>query len=156
MRVTFLDRAAGVPGEGRLRAFLKRTGARVDAPSGTLTVLFCGDDEIAALNRRWRGVRGPTDVLSFSGRGGAAGGPAHLGDIVISLETARRQAREARRPFAREIEILLVHGLLHLLGYDHENDDGTMLRLQERLVRAARSGVPERGRARTRRRARTA
>ena len=63
----------------------------------------------------------------------------HLGDLAISLETASRQARRARRPLSREIETLLAHGLLHLLGFDHETDDGTMMRLQAEALRRARA-----------------
>ena len=150
MRVSFLQRGPGTFRASGLRGFLRRLGALLDAPPGTLTVLFCGDAEIAALNRRWRGVRGPTDVLSFSGWMAGSGGAIHLGDIVISVDTARQQALRARRPLAREIEELVAHGLLHILGYDHETDDGTMLRLQSRLLRAARARRPAESRTRTR------
>ena len=74
------------------------------------------------LNRAWRGKDRTTDVLSFSLREGAfaAVQPHLLGDIVISVPTAEKQAREAGHPLSRELERLLVHGLVHLLGFDHE------------------------------------
>jgi rRNA maturation RNase YbeY len=90
-----------------------------------------------ALNRRWRGRTTTTDVLSFPA--GATEGPdgcLHVGDIVVSVEQAARQARSEGRPLSRELRVLLLHGWMHLLGYDHERDDGTMMRLQRRLERS--------------------
>ena len=86
-----------------------------------LSVLLCDDETIHALNRDYRGMDKPTDVLSFSMREGEFGElhPELLGDVVISLETARRQAAEHGRTIAQEVTYLLAHGLLHLLGYDH-------------------------------------
>ena len=145
MRIAFVDRAGGPLRAPRFRPFLRRLADAAGAPRGNLTVLFCGDDEIAELNERWRSKRGPTDVLSFPGGGSSR--EAHLGDVAISVPTAARAARRARRSVEREIELLLAHGLLHILGYDHDTDDGTMLRLQARIVREARGkvrGVPRR------------
>jgi probable rRNA maturation factor len=108
------------------------------------------------LNRDWRGMDGPTDVLSFpfesrSPRRRLPPG-AFLGDLVISVPCAARQARRRGHATAREVQILLAHGLLHLLGYDHERDDGTMFRLQARLVRRVfgrgPDGVPGKGEGR--------
>lgn len=82
-----------------------------------------------ALNRRYRGNDWPTDVLAFPGGGGA------LGDIVISLPYASREARRRGQGRAEELDRLLLHGYLHLLGYDHEVDDGQMDRLEARLRR---------------------
>ena len=78
----------------------------------------------------------------------------HLGDLAISLETAARQARRAGRSLQSEIEMLLTHGVLHLMGYDHETDDGTMMRLQARTLAAVRT--PGRRRLATRRSPRAA
>jgi probable rRNA maturation factor len=125
--------------------FLRAVASSLDAPEGTLTVLFCKDAEMAELNRAWRGKPRPTDVLSFEGHAGTAAGAAHVGDLAISLDTAARQARRARRSIGSEIEMLLTHGVLHLMGYDHETDDGTMMRLQARTLAAVRP----RGRRRT-------
>jgi probable rRNA maturation factor len=93
------------------------------------------------LNRRYRQKDRPTDVLSFP-----AGEPGQLGDVVIALGVARRQAAAAGHPIGTELRILALHGLLHLLGYDHEQDDGRMLRLERRLRRLGglREGLIER------------
>ncbi len=88
------------------------------------------------LNRDYRGISKPTDVLSFSPREGE--GPDRglpLGDVVISVETAARQAEELGHDFDREVERLLVHGLLHLLGHDHQTDaDRKRMRARERRI----------------------
>jgi len=87
-----------------------------------LSILLTDDEEMRSLNRDYRGKDKPTDVLSFSqteGEFGEVGGGV-LGDIVISLDTARRQAEEKGHSFEKEIDVLLIHGALHLAGYDHE------------------------------------
>lgn len=88
-----------------------------------LSVLLCDDATIHELNRDFRGKDRPTDVLAFPMGGAPAGGdcPALLGDVVISVDTARRQAAQRGRPIADEVTFLLAHGLLHLLGYDHRD-----------------------------------
>jgi len=97
---------------------------------------------VRELNRRYRGKDAATDVLSFQ-----ADEPGELGDVVIALGVARRQAREAGHSLQTELRVLALHGLLHLLGYDHERDDGQMRRLEQRLRRAGglREGLIERG-----------
>ena len=88
-----------------------------------LSILLCDDATIRKLNRRYRKKNKPTDVLAFpmqEGPGPAAH-PGLLGDVVISLPTATRQAVEHDRPIIQEVTFLLAHGLLHLLGYDHAN-----------------------------------
>jgi probable rRNA maturation factor len=100
-----------------------------------LSILLVSDREMRTLNRRWRGRDRATDVLSFpqdDGRG------AILGDVVISVDTARRQAAEQGTPLRRETGRLLIHGLLHLLGYDHERSAGEALRMQRRERTLAR------------------
>ena len=89
-----------------------------------LSILVCDDATIHTLNRAHRGKNKPTDVLAFAMREGPAlgRGDALLGDVVISLTTAARQARERRRTLWDEVTLLLAHGLLHLLGYDHRDD----------------------------------
>lgn len=86
-----------------------------------LSILLCDDSTIRALNRDYRAVDKPTDVLAFpqAEPGEAEFGTELLGDVVISLETARRQARAAGRTVVAEVTMLLAHGLLHLLGFDH-------------------------------------
>jgi len=154
VRVAFVNRTRRAVDAPRWRRFLRAVASSVDAPDGTLTVLFCGDAEMAELNGAWRGKPHPTDVLSFEGYAGTAAGGAHLGDLAISLETAARQARRAGRSLQSEIEMLLTHGVLHLMGYDHETDDGTMMRLQARTLAAVRT--PGRRRLATRRSPRAA
>ena len=87
-----------------------------------VSVLLSDDEGISALNGEYRGVDGPTDVLSFSQHEGEdefSGEENLLGDLVISVETAKRQAKEQGRELDAEIDMLVVHGLLHLLGNDH-------------------------------------
>ena len=99
----------------------------------SVSVLFCGDRRMRTLNCRYRRKDRPTDVLAFPGSGGGL-----LGDIVISVPYAARQARRRREPADREIDRLLLHGFLHLCGYDHETDGGQMDRLEARLRRRLR------------------
>jgi probable rRNA maturation factor len=99
---------------GRAEAFLRRLG--LDAE---LSVVLVTDRRIRALNRAWRGKDRATDVLSFPLSDPPGFGPL-LGDVVISLDTALRRARAEKRPVAAELDRYLAHGLLHLVGYDHE------------------------------------
>jgi probable rRNA maturation factor len=96
---------------------------------GEVSLVLAGDRLLRRLNRDFRGKDRPTDVLSFPGGGGEAG----LGDVVISVETAGRNALRLRRTLAQELDVLALHGFLHVLGYDHETDDGAMERLERRL-----------------------
>ena len=114
----------------RLRRVL-RAAARDLGVTGELAVVLAGDRTLRSLNARYRGKDKPTDVLSFPGPGGQEG----LGDVVISLETAARNARALGRTLPQEVDVLALHGFLHVLGYDHETDDGTMDRLERRLRR---------------------
>jgi probable rRNA maturation factor len=82
-----------------------------------VSLVFCDDAFIQELNRDYRGKDRPTDVLSFP-----QDDPRVLGDVIVSVPTARRQARAAKRRLATEVEWLYLHGLLHLLGYDHPTD----------------------------------
>lgn len=128
-------------------------GAAPARARGAVTVALVGDAAIRRLNHTYRGVDRPTDVLSFPaddpyvGRVGLRrAGPrvdierAFLGDIAIAVNVARRQAREHGHPVGAEIRILALHGLLHLLGYDHDADRGEMARVEDRLRR--RAGLP--------------
>jgi probable rRNA maturation factor len=109
---------------------------------GSLTIAVVPDGRVRLLNRRYRGLDRPTDVLSFP-----AGEPDQLGDVVIALGVARKQAAEAGHPLGTELRVLALHGLLHLLGYDHETDSGQMRRIERRLRAAGglREGLIERG-----------
>ena len=99
-----------------------------------MSLLLVGDRAMRGLNRRYRGKDRSTDVLSFAFREGVWGGlrPELLGDIVISVPAAERQARDAGTPVAEELERLIVHGLLHLLGYDHERGAAEARRMERR------------------------
>jgi len=110
------------PAEVRRRA--EKMLAALGLEEAELSVLLCDDATIHELNRDFRRKDRPTDVLAFAMREGEGGGVGLelLGDVVISLETARRQAREGGRAIAREVTVLLAHGLLHLLGFDHRTD----------------------------------
>lgn len=105
-----------------------------------LSILFVSDHDIQALNLRYRRKNKPTDVLSFPLQEGAAQHLnrhiAALGDIVISVETAQRDAQKLGRSFEEELQILLIHGFLHLLGYDHEKSKKEEKRMhrQEKLL----------------------
>ena len=106
-----------------------------------MAVALVSDARVRALNRDYRSHDRSTDVLSFP-----SDLPGHLGDIVIAAGVARRQAREAGHAFGTEIRVLALHGLLHLLGYDHEHDTGQMAQMEARLRRRGglREGLIER------------
>ena len=142
--VTVCDAAGApvrVPGQAAWLAAVAPQSAR-----GTVTVALVGDRRMRALNRAWRGKDATTDVLSFPA-GDDPGPVRHLGDLVISRETAARQARTEGHSLATELRVLALHGLLHLLGYDHEGDSGRMARLERRLRRQGGlpAGLIERG-----------
>ncbi len=94
-------------------------------------VRFVDDKEMAQVNGRFRNQLRPTDVLSFPGEAPEQDG--YVGDIVISVPTARRQAEQRGHGVEREIYLLMLHGVLHCLGWDHETDDGEMRKLEERM-----------------------
>jgi probable rRNA maturation factor len=138
MKVTVVDRqrARRVPAAA-FGAFVRRVAREAPAtPCDELTILLCGDAFLRRLNARYRGKDRSTDVLSFpAGDERHPDGTRPLGEIAISVPQAARQARAAGHSLARELRLLALHGYLHLLGYDHEVDDGTMLRLQARLAK---------------------
>jgi probable rRNA maturation factor len=100
-----------------------------------VSVAFVDDTKMKKLNRVFRGRNATTDVLTFEGDHESLppGLPTSLGEIVICLDQARRQAREQRHPLATEVRFLLLHGLIHALGFDHEADDGEMDALELRI-----------------------
>jgi rRNA maturation RNase YbeY len=134
VRTAFVERASA-PREriAAWRAFLLACGRRLRVGPGEVSVLLCHDGEIAELNRRFLGKDRPTDVLSFPDHARDPGKTVHIGDIAICLDAARRQARGAHRSLDEEVKRLLIHGLLHLLGYDHERDHGEMTALESEL-----------------------
>ena len=118
-----------------LRVLARRSLERLGVRNGEVGVLVCDDATIRRLNSHFRRMDRATDVLSFPGGFEQPDGPTYVGDIAISLETARRQAAEAGVAPERELGCLLLHGLLHLCGYDHEADEGEMEALERRLRR---------------------
>ena len=110
---------------------------------GDLSLAIVSDRRMRALNRQFRGKDAVTDVLSFPSdtRG-------FMGDVVIASGVAKQQAKDAGHAVQTEVRVLALHGLLHLLGYDHESDDGKMARAETRLRKKAglKEGLIERGR----------
>src|SRR5262245_43376463 len=120
---------------GGVRSFCAQLLAELDQPPGSLAIAFVGNRVMQRLNRRFRGRDYATDVLSFAYPGEVLEGLPYLGEVVIAPDVAALNARESGAPVEGELRALLVHGVLHLLGYDHETDAGEMLRLQARLLR---------------------
>ncbi len=137
-----------------LEKFLKKVRRLLRIPANALTICLVTNAEIAKWNRVYRGKNHPTDVLSFatdeprskqrirklpgkraSFARGAASTPQYLGDIAIAPAVARQNARRLERDLDCEMRILVLHGILHLMGYDHETDQGQMDRREMRLRR---------------------
>ena len=104
---------------------------QIGREESSATIAFVSDRKSRELNQRFRGIDRPTDVLSFP----TDDDGSNLGDIAVSVETARRQAKANKLTLEGEIAQLILHGLLHLCGYDHETDNGEMNRLELRLRR---------------------
>jgi probable rRNA maturation factor len=125
-----------------LRALVGDALRLLERPRATVSVIVTDDAFVRSLNRDYRDADKSTDVLSFAfAEPAALADPSRrvfLGEIYVSVETARRQARTARRPLRRELAHLLVHGLLHLLGHDHakRGERLRMRREERRLLRA--------------------
>jgi probable rRNA maturation factor len=123
----------------RLGAFVLHLEEVPDAAE--LSVALVGIDEMAHLNEQYRGVKGPTDVLSFGCDEPCAAGsdePITLGDVIIAPEVAEEQALELGTTAEAELNLLLVHGILHLLGYDHDADEAAeAMQARERTLLAA-------------------
>jgi probable rRNA maturation factor len=146
--VTVSDASGRPVRDGGLGVWLQRAAPR--GARGRLGIALVPDLVMRRLNRVYRGKDRATDVLSFgqtpgpsrpgTKRGTSRENPGDLGDIVIAMGVARRQSRQLGHRLGVELRILALHGLLHLLGYDHQTDQGEMGRLEERLRR--RAGVP--------------
>jgi probable rRNA maturation factor len=134
---TATPRSCRLPAARTLAHFLSQAQAAVRL-RGEVTVLLTTDAAIRKLNRRFRGQNKATDVLSFPAEG--IGAEAIAGDLAISVPTALQQAVEQNHSLSTEIKVLILHGLLHLAGHDHEADEGKMAR-RERLLRT-RLGLP--------------
>jgi probable rRNA maturation factor len=146
--VTVTDASGRPVRDGGLAAWLARAAPR--GARGRLGIAFVPDRTMRRLNREYRGKDSSTDVLSFgqttspasagTNRGTNRANTPDLGDIAIATGVARRQAARLGHRIGVELRILALHGLLHLLGYDHETDQGEMGRVEERLRR--RAGLP--------------
>ncbi|MEA3454582.1 MAG: rRNA maturation RNase YbeY [Candidatus Caldatribacteriota bacterium] len=114
--------------QGKTKGIIKKVLQHLKVDEETeISVLFTDDKFIRSLNNNYRGIDKPTDVLSFSLQEGAVKSPEVesdklLGDIIISVETAQRQADNLNHSVEKELTVLLIHGLLHLTGYNHEED----------------------------------
>jgi probable rRNA maturation factor len=135
--VVLRKRVAGVT-EAALARFV-RQASRAAGLKGAVNVRVTSNSELRSLNRRFRGKNTPTDVLSFPAEGDGSGGFA--GDIAISAEMASRNARLLGHAAALEIKVLVLHGILHLRGYDHDHDQGQMAKIEHRLRRELRLPV---------------
>lgn len=143
--------AAGWPPADELNARVARafaasvcTGRFAYHPGSELSLLFTDDATVRDLNKKWRDQDMPTNVLSFPG--GNERGPVYgplLGDIVFALETVVREAKEGEKPFENHLSHLIVHGILHLFGYDHqiEEDAEQMENLERRIL--AKLNIPD-------------
>ncbi len=109
---------------GRVFGVLAARAAEIGLPGGTINVTFVGDTEIRRLNREYSGNDYATDVLSFNYLETGEAIEGVIGEIAISLETAARQAGEAGIELADEVALLCLHGVLHIGGYDHQDDEG--------------------------------
>lgn len=106
----------------------------MDCPDVQLSVLITDDTEIAELNSKYLGRTGPTNVIAFPMWEGEYSNicPELLGDVVISAETAEREASEGKEDFETRFNELLIHGILHLVGYDHENDEAKACEMEKK------------------------
>jgi probable rRNA maturation factor len=133
---------------GPLEEFFRRVLREMKLRNSDITICFVSDAEIARMNLAFRGKKGPTDVLSFpagtkrrkriyteDAERTEATEKSYLGDIAIAPETARRYAKKNGRSLNNELRVLILHGVLHLLGYDHETDLGEMDRIERKLRR---------------------
>lgn len=140
-----------------LEEFLRRVQDAMDLRDAEVTICLVSDAEIARMNESFRKKKGPTDVLSFpaaengnegkkifeaggkkakdSGNRKSQDGEKYLGDIAIAPETAKRYAEKNGRKLTEELRVLILHGVLHLLGYDHETDRGEMNRIEQKMRR---------------------
>lgn len=167
--VIFKKKVAGLSSESLNRFVLRaRKAAQI---KGTIDVLVTGSGEMRALNQRFRGKDKPTDVLSFPSESSLNSRPAFAGEIAISAEIALDNARRLGHSGALEVKVLVLHGILHLAGFDHERDNGEMASKEAYLRRVLRLPVsltergepgrthsvsPQRGVLRSRRSSRTA
>jgi len=127
------ERRPSRPAAEALRNLVRACLERINDEASEVHILVTGDERIRELNREYLGHDRPTDVLSFPDGDLMPSGRRLLGQIVVSLETARRQADDAGHSEMQELSELVLHGVLHLLGYDHSSDRGEMNRIELKL-----------------------
>ena len=137
--------------QARLERSARAILADVGEPSAELGILFVGDQRMRSLNRQYRGKDRTTDVLAFAMREArmphaSRFTPDMLGDVAISVPMAARQAKEGQRSLDEELTVLLIHGILHLCGYDHERSEKEARRMhrRERMIQRLIARVPKR------------
>lgn len=122
------------PQKDKIVSWIEQTLALLAIKADEMSLLFVSDQEIKEYNRKYRNVDRESDVLSFPLGEKNLAGKINLGDIIISIDTARKQSQELGHSLEEELKILIIHGLLHLLDYNHETDNGEMRRKEQELL----------------------
>ena len=132
--------------QARLDRLARTILSDVGEASAELGILFVGDQRMRGLNRRYRGKDRTTDVLAFAMREASRFSTGMLGDVVIAVPTAVRQAKQGQRSLDEELAMLLIHGILHLCGYDHERSEKEARRMhrRERMILRSLGSLPKR------------
>ena len=128
MEITILNETREKFKEDRLKSFIRKILKELKL-KGNLTILFCGDYYCKKMNKKFLKRKGSTDVISFP-----LNENGYIGDILINLGKVKRQAKRIGISFDEELKRILIHGILHLSGYDHEKDSGEMIDLQEKFI----------------------
>ena len=134
MEIQVSDQQSGIVTEpGKIETKVRKILNALACPESELSVVLVDDKQMSSLNWQYRGRRGPTNVLAFAMREGDFGeiSPELLGDVIISLPTAQRQAEESGISLDAMISRLLVHGILHLLGFDHEQSEDSSREMEQ-------------------------
>jgi probable rRNA maturation factor len=118
-----------------VKARMKEIMRIADIRADELSVIFVDDGQMTEYNKSYLGMKDTTDVMAFPFNETNEEGKFYLGDIIISVETAEKQAKELCHSFLDEADVLMTHALLHLIGFDHTKDKGQMLKEQERIVK---------------------
>lgn len=132
--------------QARLDRLARAILCDVGEASAELGIMFVGDQRMRGLNRRYRGKDRTTDVLAFAMREAPNSSAGLLGDVVIAVPTAVRQAKQGQRSLEEELIVLLIHGILHLCGYDHERSEKEARRMhrRERMILRTLARLPKR------------
>lgn len=117
----------------------------LDCHDAELSIVLLDDPQIAEINKEYRGKNGPTNVIAFAMREGEFGdiSPHILGDVLISLDTAHRESVSARKPMETRVTELLIHGILHLVGYDHETSPQEEIRMDRKARELMSAAMPD-------------